>query len=243
MQEANKQPGAFVTTQWTRVLQARGETAEASVALGELCEAYYQPVLTFIRWSVRKDELARDLTQDFFARLLARNHLGNVDPQRGKFRSYLLAAVKNFLKDAHARENAAKRNPGAPLLSLDPDTTATTAEQQIADPNIIAPEREFDRKWALAILDRALNSLDAEEKKAGKAQEFHVLKPWLVGDASTRGDAARLLNVSEGAIRVTVHRLRQRFRARVKEEIAATLHDPTPALIAEEMQYLVSILT
>src|SRR5262249_55902771 len=110
MEQINKQ--AFVTTQWTRVLQARGETTEASVALSELCEGYYQPVLTFIRCSVRNDDLARDLTQDFFARLLAQNHLSKVDPERGKFRSYLLTAVKNFLKDAHSYENAAKRNPG-----------------------------------------------------------------------------------------------------------------------------------
>ena len=124
MQGTNKQRRAFVTTQWTRVLQARGETAEASVALSELCEWYYQPVLTFIRCSVRDDELARDLTQDFFARLLAQNHLGNVDPERGKFRSYLLTAVKNFLKDAHAHANAAKRNPGTPLVAIAADTTA-----------------------------------------------------------------------------------------------------------------------
>jgi RNA polymerase sigma factor (sigma-70 family) len=233
---------AFVTTQWTRVLQARGETAEASLALSELCEVYYQPVLTFIRCSVRNDEAARDLTQDFFGRLLAQNHLANVDPQLGKFRSYLLAAVKNFLKDAHARESAAKRNPGAPLLSIASDTTATTAEHQIADPNVVAPEREFDRKWALAVLDRALNSLEAEQIHAGKTLEFQLLKPWLVGDASNQNDAARKLNVSEGALRVSIHRLRHRFRARVKEQIAATIHDPTPASIAEELQYLVSIL-
>ena len=224
-------------------MQARGETTDASVALSELCEAYYQPVLSFVRCSVRNDDLARDLAQDFFARLLAQNRLGNVDPQRGKFRSYLLASVKNFLKDAHSHENAAKRNPGAPLVSLQPDTTATTMEHQIPDPNVIAPEREFDRKWALAILERALSSLEEEQAEAGKAQEFQILKPWLVGDASTQADAARLLNASEGSVRVTIHRLRQRFRGQVKEEIAATLHDPTPALIAEEMQYLVSILT
>jgi RNA polymerase sigma-70 factor (ECF subfamily) len=237
----SKKSNAFVTTQWTRVLQARGESREAAVALSELCEAYYQPVYAFIRYSTRNEELARDLTQDFFARLLSQNHLGNVDPLRGRFRSYLLSAVKNFLKDAHARESAAKRNPGA-LLSIASDTTATTAEHQIADPNVVAPEREFDRKWALAILDRALNSLEAEQIEAGKTQEFQLLKPWLVSDASNQADAARQLNVSEGAVRVAIHRLRQRFRARVKGEIAATIHAPTPASILEELQYLLSIL-
>lgn len=225
------------------MLQARGASTEAAVALSELCEAYYQPVFAFIRCSTRDEECARDLTQDFFARLLSQNHLAKVDPARGRFRSYLLAAVKNFLRDAHAREHAAKRNSGQPLLALSADTNATTAEHQIPDPNVLVPEREFDRKWALAVLDRALSALDAEQKEAGKSGQFEILKPWLTGDAENQAATAEQLGLSEGAVRVTIHRLRQRFRALLKAEIAATLHEPSPAAVSEELHYLISVLS
>jgi RNA polymerase sigma factor (sigma-70 family) len=237
--------GVFVTTRWTRVLLARGQTPEASRALGELCEAYYAPVFAFIRCSTPNEELARDLTHDFFARLLARDHLAQVDPARGRFRSYLLAAVKNFLRDAHARQNAAKRNPGQPLRSLQADTSATTAELEVPDPRSLSPEREFDRKWALAVLERALSALEADQTAAGKAAEFHALKPWLTGDAGhlSQAEVALRLNLSDAATRVAIHRLRHRFRASLKSEIAATLHHPDPALIQEELLYLITILT
>ena len=106
VQSPNEKARAFVTTRWTRVLQARGAGTEAELALSELCEAYYEPVLTFIRCATRDIEHTRDLTQDFFTRLLSQNHLAKIDPERGRFRSYLLAAVKNFLRDAHARDQA-----------------------------------------------------------------------------------------------------------------------------------------
>jgi RNA polymerase sigma factor (sigma-70 family) len=240
MQPLEQRSVAFVTTQWTRVLQARGGSSEAALALSELCEAYYQPVLAFIRCSTRDDELARDLTQDFFARLLSQDHLAKVDPLRGRFRSYLLAAVKNFLRDAHARDHAAKRNAGQPLLPLSQETSATTVEHQIPDPHAPAPKREFDRKWALALLDRTLTALAAEQ--SAKAREFEILKPWLTGDAENQAAVAQELGMSEGTVRVAIHRLRQRFRALLKNEIAATLHEPSPALISEEMQYLISVL-
>src|SRR5690349_8460871 len=114
----------FVTTRWTRVLQARGKTAEADAALGELCEAYYRPVFAFVKFQTRDEEKAKDLTQDFFARLLKRQSLGEVNPARGRFRSYLLMSVKNFLRDMHDHDVAAKRNPGAPLESISGNTTA-----------------------------------------------------------------------------------------------------------------------
>jgi RNA polymerase sigma-70 factor (ECF subfamily) len=224
------------------VLQARGEGSEAALALSELCEAYYQPVFTFIRCATRDQEHARDLTQEFFARLLAQNHLVKIDPQRGRFRSYLLAAVKNFLRDAHARERAQKRDPGEPLLTIDPHTNATNAGPQIPDPHSIAPEREFDRKWAVALLDRALAELQAEQTAAGKSREFEILKPWLTGDAENQANAASELNISDSTLRVMIHRLRQRFRALLKSEIAATLHDPSPASVTDELQYLISVL-
>ena len=234
----------FVTTQWTRVLQARGQSEDAQSALSELCEAYYAPVHAFIRRAVSDEEKSRDLTQEFFARLLKRHSLGNADPKRGRFRNYLLASVTNFLNDAHDAESAAKRNPGSPLESIHSDTEATGFGNQFADPQSPSPELEFDRKWALAILDRALTTLSEEMKSEGKQNTFETLKPWLTGDTENlpQSEAAKTLATTEANIKVAVHRLRRRSRDLVKEQIAATLPEPTPALVADELSYLVSIL-
>lgn len=234
----------FVTTQWTRVLQARGQSEDAQSALSELCEAYYAPVFAFIRRNSANEDRARDLTQEFFARLLKRHSLGNVDPKRGRFRSYLLASVKNFLHDAHDAESAAKRNPGPPLESIHPDTQATGFGLQIADPQSPSPELEFDRKWALALLERALTLLSDEMKSEGKQTTFETLKPWLTGDTENlrQSEAATALSTTESNIKVAIHRLRRRFRDLVKEQIAATLPEPDPSLVADELSYLVSIL-
>src|SRR5687767_14154694 len=164
---------AFHTTQWTRVLQARGNSDDARAALSELCEAYYNPVLAFIRIQLFDEEKARDLTQEFFARLLKKSGFSKLDPARGRFRSYLLAAVKHFLSDMRDRDGAAKRNPGQPLESIHRDTTFTThAEFQIADLNAVSPDLEFDRKWAMTLLERALTQLAEEHKAEAKQQLF-----------------------------------------------------------------------
>jgi RNA polymerase sigma-70 factor (ECF subfamily) len=239
-----KHSSAFVTTQWTRILQARGQSDEARAALAELCEAYYNPVLAFIRVQVRYDDRARDLTQEFFARLLKKDGFAKLDPARGRFRSYLLAAVKHFLNDMHDRAAAAKRNPGQPLEPLHRDTHSTNAELQIPDPNAAAPDAEFDRKWALTLLDRSLTQLADEHKAEAKQQLFETLKPWLTGDLQnlSQADAARALNMNESTLKVSIHRLRRRFRDLVKTQIAATLPEPDLALVADELSYLISIL-
>jgi RNA polymerase sigma-70 factor (ECF subfamily) len=238
---------AFVTTQWTRVLQARGQSDEARAALGELCEAYYNPVLVFIRAQVRDEERARDLTQEFFARLLKKDGFSKLDPTRGRFRSYLLAAVKHFLSDMRDRDSAAKRNPGLPLESLQHQTHSTnftTHEIQIADPHAASPDAEFDRKWVLTLLDRALTQLEEEHKTENKVQQFETLKPWLTGDTEnlSYADAARALDMNDSTIKVAIHRLRRRFRDHVKTQIAATLPEPDLALVTDELSYLLSIL-
>jgi len=235
----------FHTTQWTRVLQARGQSEDAQTALSELCEAYYAPVHAFIRRTVNDGEKSRDLTQEFFARLLKRHSLGNADPNRGRFRNYLLTSVKNFLNDQHDAQSAAKRNPGSSLQSIHPDTNSTTHPGlQIPDPQSPAPDLDFDRKWALALLDRALTALAEEMKSEGKQQTFETLKPWLTGDTQNhpQSQAAADLASTEANVKVAIHRLRRRFRNLVKEQIAATLPEPNPAQIADELSYLVSIL-
>ena len=235
-------PAAFVTTQWTRVLEARGDSAEAKATLAELCGAYYAPVFAFVRCNAPNQEAARDLTQEFFVRLLARQGLDTVDPERGRFRSFLLGAVKHFLADMRAHAHRLKRNAGQPLESIEPGTD-TSPGLQLPDPNAPSPEREFDRKWALTVLAHALANLAKEHKVAGKSEHFGALKPWLTGDLDTpsQAGAARQLGLNEGTVRVAIHRLRLRFREVVKGEIAQTLNDP--AQVEDELACLVAALT
>jgi RNA polymerase sigma-70 factor (ECF subfamily) len=249
--ETTRAPAAFVTTHWTRVLEARGDSPEAQAALGELCTAYYTPVLAFLRRSGRNEDAARDLTQEFFARLLARHGLNTVEPGRGRFRSFLLGAVKHFLADQHDRASAARRGGGEKPLSLDAasagDTTAggglKPAFLQVPDPATPVPDAFFDRQWALTILDRALAVLAAEHQAAGKTAQFETLKPWLTGDTEqlSQADAARRLAVNEGAVKVAIHRLRKRFRELVKAEIAQTVGRDGD--LQGELNYLLEVLS
>ncbi len=236
-------PGAsqFVTTKWTRVLEARGDSPEAKAALSDLCAAYYAPVSAFIRRSVSDEEAARDLTQEFFARLLSARGFSAVDPQRGRFRSYLLGAVKHFLAEAHQRERRLKRGGGQPVESVDAGTD-TSPGLQLPDAKTPSPDLEFDRKWALTLIDRALDALAAEHLAAGRAEHFQALKPWLTGDTESlsQAEAARRLGLSEGAVKVAVHRLRRRFRELLKAEILRTVNSRTEA--EEELCDLQAIL-
>jgi RNA polymerase sigma-70 factor (ECF subfamily) len=234
-------PPVFATTQWTRVLEARGNSPEAKATLAELCGAYYAPVFAFVRRNAPDEEAARDLTQEFFARLLARQGLDTVDPERGRFRSFLLGAVKHFLADMRDHAHRLKRGGGQPLESIEPGTD-TSPGLQLADPNAPSPEREFDHKWALTVLAHALATLTKENQAAGRAEHFEALKPWLTGDLDTpsQAEAGRQLGMNEGAVRVAVHRLRQRFREVVKGEIAQTLHDPSQ--VGDELACLVAAL-
>ncbi len=233
----------FAPTRWTLVLRARGESAEGRAALSELCEAYYQPVLRFLRSEGRDEDAARELAHDFFARVLAGSGFAGADPERGRFRSYLLGALKHFLADQRDHAARLKRGGGVTLESLDaPDETDTSAGLAVADPGAVPRDAAFDREWALTVMDRALVALQKEFDEAGKAAQFETLKPWLMGDtpASSQADAARRLDLTEGAVKVTIHRLRKRFREVVRLNIAQTLADP--ALVDEELRHLVEAL-
>jgi RNA polymerase sigma-70 factor (ECF subfamily) len=240
---APEAPGrlAFVTTRWTQVLNARGESPQARVALGALCEAYYMPVFRFVRRSNDSDDSARDLTQEFFAQLLSRHGLDQVQQGKGRFRSYLLGAVKHFLADQLDLAHAAKRGGGQPHVPLKVGTDSqTTAFLTI--PAAPVPDAFFDRQWALNVIDRALKALAVELAAAGKDRYFETLKPWLVAEESSlsQTNAAQILGLSEGAIKVSIHRLRKRFRDLVKDEIAGTV-DPT-VTVQEELRYLLEAL-
>jgi len=233
-------PAGFAATRWTLVLRARGESAVAQAALGELCEAYYAPVHAFIRAAVRDDEAARDLTQEFFARLLRGNAFERVDPARGRFRSFLLGAVKHFLADARDRQAARKRGGQEVFVALEPGSD-TSPGLEVPDPRWPEVEAAFDRQWAFALLDRALRQLGGEMAAAGKHDQFEVLKPWLTGAAAEpQSAAATRLGLNEGAVKVAIHRLRARFRDLVKGEIAQTVGDAEEA--ASELSHLIGVV-
>lgn len=235
----------FATTRWTLVLRARGEGAEARLALSELCEAYWMPVFRFLRREGRTEDAAREFTQEFFARLLASSGVEGADPGRGRFRSYLLGAVKHFLADVREREGRLKRGAGVCHESLEELGTDTDVPGKGGEPGVegeVADDRVFDRAWALAVMERALRGLEAELGAAGKSRQFEVLKGWLAGDGTglSQAEAARRLGMSEGAVKVAIHRLRKRFGEGVRQELAQTLAPGADA--EEELRYLVEVL-
>jgi len=235
---------AFVTTRWTQVLNARGDSPEARIALGQLCEAYWMPVFRFIRRGNYSEEAARDLTQGFFAQLLANDGIAGIEPRKGRFRSYLLGAVKHYLADQIDKGNAAKRGGGEPPAPLTAESgeNHTTATLEIADPASSASDAFFDRQWALNVIDRTLAALAAELAAAGKVGYFDALKPWLIGDVGSlsQAETGRQLGLTEGAVKVAIHRLRKRFRELVKDEVAGTVD--RLSTVQEEMRYLLEAL-
>jgi RNA polymerase sigma-70 factor (ECF subfamily) len=245
---AEKPPRAtaspFAATRWTLILRARGESPAARAALSELCEAYYQPVLRFLCREGRAEDAARELTQEFFARVLAGSGFDQADPERGRFRSYLLGALKHFLADQRKHEQRLKRGGGVEATSLDAaGSDDDSSPLQIADATLPTPEAFFDREWALAVIGRAMNVLEREFAAGGKADQFNTLKPWLMGEgpSMSQADAARQLGLSEGAAKVVIHRLRKRFRDAVRAEISQTLRDPS--LLDEELRHLIAALS
>src|SRR5688572_27940665 len=227
----DRSANAFRTTHWTQVLAAIGESTEAKQALRDLCEVYYGPVEAFVRRyrAVRDD--ARDLTHEFFARLLEGNSLRGVEPTQGRFRSYLLGAVKHFLSDQADRTLAEKRGSGQTPQSLHASPGHDRSERQehtsldVADPHGFPPDAYFDRQWALAIVEKAMSVLQAESRDRGAKEHFEVLRRWLIPseDGAIAAEAARALDMTDGAFKVAVHRLRKRFRQLVRDQIASSV--------------------
>jgi RNA polymerase sigma-70 factor (ECF subfamily) len=217
------------------VLRARGETPEARAALSELCGAYWKPVQRHLRNHGHAEEAARELTQEFFAGVLAGGSLAAADPARGRFRSYLLGAVKHFLSDRRERDARLKRagdRPHEPYVPGDEEPART----------VPPPDAAFDREWALALMGRALDTVEAEHRAAGRAEHFQTLRPWLTGgDAADSTDAARRLGLGANAFKVAVHRIRRRFREAIRAEVRQTL--PAEADPEEELRYLVEVLS
>lgn len=236
--------GRMADTRWTQVLLSKGDSNEAKMALKDLTEAYYQAVFWFIRERSPNEDTARDLTQEFFARVLDRYGFQGADPTRGRFRSFLLGAVKHFLSEHHAFGQREKRGGGVAHQSLDePRQTREdgTANTQIADESTLSPDAAFDRHWANAVLARALAKVEADCAAKGKAKHFQILQPWLAGGADQpQAEAALQLGLSASATRVAIHRLRQQFRGAVRSELA---HTVGPGIsVNEELQHLFAAL-
>ncbi len=232
--------GEFRTTRWTQVSRAKADSPEGRGALGDLCHAYYEPVAAFLRCELRDADAARDLAHDFFATVLAGGAIAHAAQERGRFRSYLLGAVKHFL--SHQRESARrlKRGGGVENISLN-DTEAGEA-RALPDAGVLSPDAAFDRQWALTVLARALEGLRRECAAEGRGEFFEQLKPWLTGDAA-HGDQTALAarcGMNANALKVAVHRLKRRFRQLLKEEVAGTLEDEQQ--VEAEMQSLFAAL-
>lgn len=199
---------------------------------------YWYPLYAFVRFRGHSPEEAQDLTQAFFARLLETEGLATADPGRGRFRSYLLGAMKHFLANAWHRERTKKR--GGEIHFIDLDALDPEARYALAPAETRDPDAGFDRAWAMAILGRALERLREECETRGRGELFAELKGSLTGNEPDRQQVAERLGLEDGAVKVAVHRLRKRFRTFIRAEIAETVGDP--AEIDAEMRYLVEIL-
>ena len=227
----------FATTHWTVVLAAgQRHTPQADSALEELCRTYWFPLYAYVRRRGHAKADAEDLVQAFFAKLLEKNFLANLDNERGKFRAFLLAALKHFLANEWDKARAQKRGGGTAHLSLDWQTADT--KFQITATSEPSPDKAFDREWALALLARVIERLQQECVAEGKGKLFEQLKTFLMagGGDSAQAAVAQSLGMEEGAVRVAIHRLRKRYRALLRDEIANTLSDE--AMVEDEMRAL-----
>jgi RNA polymerase sigma factor (sigma-70 family) len=227
----------FITTHWSVVLAAEGsDSRRAAEALEKLCRTYWYPLYAYVRRSGHSPEDAQDLTQEFFARLIAKHYLAAVDPERGKFRWFLLLAVKRFLLNEHERTTAAKRGGKHPHVSFDGQKAEERYRTDAAD--LHAPDRLFDRAWATNLIETTYQQLEEEYVLAGKRALFQRLRMFLSGDKAelTYAEVGAGLQMTEGAVKVAVHRLRRRYRDLLREQVAQTVR--TAADLAEELRNL-----
>jgi RNA polymerase sigma-70 factor (ECF subfamily) len=220
--------GRFHTTRWSLVLHAGGKQAgeerQAADALADLCRSYWYPLYAFLRREGRDAHTAADLTQAFFAQLLSGDALAKADPARGRFRSFLLASLKHFAANERRRDRAEKRGGGQTPLSFDLAEGEQRYRLEPADAS--TPERVFERRWAMTVIDRAMARLGEESAAAGKESLFAELKGSLAGDDErSQQELADRLGMTAGAVKVAVHRLRKRCRELLREEVAGTVAD------------------
>lgn len=219
----------------------RRSTPQADLALEELCRTYWYPLYAYVRRQGHSKEDAEDLTQAFFARFLEKNYLEGLRSEKGKFRAFLLASLKHFLANEWDRAHRQKRGGGVTPLSLDWQSADTRYQIEPADH--LSPDKLYDRAWAVTLLERVITRLRDESAADGKSRLFTQLKPFLMVGKSAipYAEAAAALGLTEGAVRVTVHRLRRRYRELLRLEIGQTLSDP--AHIEAELRALFTAFT
>ena len=238
---SHRPPPVFVTTRWSVVLAAgHGDTTHARDALSHLCQAYWYPLYAYARRRGCSSHDAQDLTQEFFARLLAGNWLAQADRQRGRFRTFLLCAMQNFMANEWNRAHAQKRGGKDPIVSLNDETAEQRYQREPLEKS--TPESLFERGWAVSLLNDVLLRLESEYARDDKREWLAAMRPALVADreAIDYADIAGKLAMTETAARVAVHRLRQRYRRLLQAEVASTVASPEE--VAEEMRHLFQVL-
>lgn len=231
----------FATTHWTLILTARNPSSpEAHEALSTLCVQYWYPLYAFLRRQGHAADKAEDLTQGFFSRLLEKKYLNDARPDRGRFRTFLLASLKHFVLNERDRDQAVKRGGRIRAIPFEVETAEGLYAAEPRDDS--TPETLFERRWALTVLDQAMATVRAEYADAGKSQLFEHLKPYLGGEGDARpyAEVAATLDMTEGALRVATHRLRHRFGAAVRALIANTVS--TPGEVDEELRHLSTVV-
>ena len=230
----------FATTHWSVVLTAQGESAAAEEALEKICRVYWWPLYGFVRRQGYTPEEAQDLTQGFFAMLLERRDLDAVRREKGRLRSYLLASLKNFLGKAHRRAMTVKRGEGRPLVLLEELLARERADLEPAD--TLSADRIYERRWALTLLEQVLARLGEQYRVAGSGELFEQLKQMLADDSDRPSQAriAQELNMTENAVKQAFHRLRQRYRFLLREEIAQTV--AVPGDVEDELRHFIAVL-
>jgi len=244
--ESGETPGLearrFVTTPWTEVMLAREqESPGAREALEHLCRLYWFPLYAYIRHSVKDPHEAEDLTQEFFRLLIGKNYLGAVDRERGKFRSFLLVAVKRFLINAHKHATRQKRGGGQAHISLDVELAESRLQSELATG--LSPEEIFERRWARTVLDQTTAQLRGEYADASKSEVFETLSGFLTDETRHGGyaDAAARLGMTSSTVAVAVHRLRTRFKQLVRDAVRPTVGGA--AEVDSEVRHLIATLS
>ena len=232
----------FTTTHWSLILHAQDTSSPlAAAALERLCRAYWYPLYVFVRRQGEDEESAKDLTQGFFARLLEKRCLAQVQREKGKFRSFLLAALKHFLSDERDKARAQKRGGGQTLISLNDSTGEERYRLEPVD--TMDADKLFERRWALTLLEQARTRVREEYLESGKAGLYDHLKPFEAGDqnAPSYARVAAELGLTESAVKSAVFRMRQRYRELVREEVANTVDDP--AEVDAEIRHLINVIS
>jgi RNA polymerase sigma factor (sigma-70 family) len=231
----------FVTTHWSVVMAAgQGDSSQAADALEQLCQTYWYPLYAYVRRQGHKPQDAEDLTQEFFTRFLAKEYFGRADPALGRFRSFLLACLKNFLAEQGRQARRLKRGGGQTIVSWDSHAAEERYGLEPMDP--MTPEQLYDRRWALTLLETVLARLGEEQSTAGKERVFAQLKDCLWGQTheTSYGEIAERLGITEGAVKVAVHRLRRRLRDLLREQVAQTV--ASGADVEEELRHLIGAI-